>query len=101
MRWISNVEFAAKFYKLIILISIKVYDVLKFSWNLIYIFRWIYHHSILDGQYGDGVILGASSTKQLVENLDISSKGPLDEKVVKVIEDCWSDTCFSCPNYFR
>jgi len=102
-----NVRYRKRFWNEVIFKSV---DEIQKSLNEVYgdkvslteaSLRWIYHHSILDGQFGDGVILGASSTKQLVENLDISSKGPLDEKVVKVMEDCWSDTCFSCPNYFR
>lgn len=63
--------------------------------------RWMYHHSKLDAQYGDGVILGASRTTQLEENMKIAQLGPLDEAVVKTIEDCWVETCYSCPNYFR
>merc|ERR1712183_1165772 len=63
--------------------------------------RWMYHHSMLDSKYGDGVILGASRVTQLVENWNSSQQGPLNEEVVKRMDECWVDTCYSCPNYFR
>jgi len=63
--------------------------------------RWMYHHSMLDSKYGDGVILGASRVSQLEENYASSQQGPLNEQVVKRMDECWVDTCYSCPNYFR
>jgi len=49
--------------------------------------RWIVHHSVL-GE-GDGIILGASRLDQLSGNVEMCRKGPLDEKVVKAVEELW------------
>nr|XP_039262147.1 aflatoxin B1 aldehyde reductase member 2-like [Styela clava] len=61
--------------------------------------RWIYHHSALKGECGDAVILGASSAKQLEDNLEFTKKGPLDPSVVSVIENTWKFTMRICRNY--
>nr|XP_061814572.1 aflatoxin B1 aldehyde reductase member 3 [Nerophis lumbriciformis] len=63
--------------------------------------RWMYHHSQLKGDLGDGVIIGMSSMEQLVQNLAAAEEGPLDEKVVKAFEDAWKLVVHECPNYFR
>ena len=39
--------------------------------------RWISHHSLLSREHGDSVIIGASSTKHLEQNLVDLEKGPL------------------------
>ena len=52
--------------------------------------RWVIWHSQLDASCGDGVLIGASSVKQLRENLDILEQGPLPEKLVEVIGKAWN-----------
>lgn len=64
-------------------------------------FRWIYHHSALKPEYGDGVIIGASSVRQLAENLELTKKGPLHDNVVSVMNGIWNSTSHLCPNYAR
>lgn len=64
-------------------------------------FRWMYHHSKLDGAHGDAVIIGASSTKQLIQNLKSTKNGPLHEDVVKVYEEAWQETKGDSMLYFR
>jgi aflatoxin B1 aldehyde reductase len=49
--------------------------------------RWIMHHSVL-GE-GDGIILGASRVDQLRGNVQFCRKGPLDEELVKAVEEMW------------
>lgn len=49
--------------------------------------RWLYYHSLL-GE-GDGIILGASRTEQVVENVAAIRKGPLPREVVGSIERVW------------
>ena len=61
--------------------------------------RWMYHHSQLDGSCGDGVLLGASSMKYFNINMSCATKGPLDEKVVKVYDECWNACSHFSPNY--
>ncbi|XP_006642010.3 aflatoxin B1 aldehyde reductase member 3 [Lepisosteus oculatus] len=63
--------------------------------------RWIYHHSQLQGERGDGVIIGMSTMEQLQENLDASQEGPLDPVVVEAFKKAWDLVAHECPNYFR
>ena len=49
--------------------------------------RWLKYHSILGAE--DGVILGASSTEQMEENLKACEAGPLPNAVVEGFEDLW------------
>ncbi|XP_056398019.1 aflatoxin B1 aldehyde reductase member 2-like [Hyla sarda] len=63
--------------------------------------RWMYHHSKLQGSREDAVILGMSSTEQLVQNLDGAEGGPLLPPVVSAFDDAWNLVAHDCPNYFR
>lgn len=51
--------------------------------------RWLSHHSRLKKEKGDAVIVGASSTKHLEENLAALDKGPLPEDVVQALDEGW------------
>jgi aryl-alcohol dehydrogenase-like predicted oxidoreductase len=50
--------------------------------------RWFMHHSPLEEN--DGVILGASSTKQIDESLTACENGPLPIGLAKAFEDLWA-----------
>lgn len=63
--------------------------------------RWMYHHSQLKGDLGDGVLIGMSSMDQLQQNLAAAEEGPLDERVVNAFNDAWNLVAHECPNYFR
>ncbi|KAM3621605.1 uncharacterized protein V6R79_013427 [Siganus canaliculatus] len=63
--------------------------------------RWMYHHSQLKGDLGDGVIIGMSSMEQLQENLAAAEEGPLDDRVVTAFNEAWHLVVNECPNYFR
>ncbi|XP_051028095.1 aflatoxin B1 aldehyde reductase member 3-like [Acomys russatus] len=63
--------------------------------------RWMYHHSQLQGAYGDAVILGMSSLEQLQQNLALIEEGPLEPAVVEAFDQAWDLTAHDCPNYFR
>ncbi|XP_068750546.1 aflatoxin B1 aldehyde reductase member 2-like isoform X2 [Montipora capricornis] len=63
--------------------------------------RWMYHHSKMDGANGDAVIIGASSVKHLKENLESTKHGPLQQDVVEVFDEAWSEIQGDCPLYFR
>ena len=41
--------------------------------------RWLSHHSMMKREYGDAVLIGASSVKHIEENLRDLEKGPLRE----------------------
>lgn len=65
--------------------------------------RWVMHHSALnvaeDG--GDGIIIGVSSKEQLESNLRDLEKGPLDDEVVKVLDEAWMHTKAGSPAYWH
>ncbi|XP_034022105.1 aflatoxin B1 aldehyde reductase member 3 [Thalassophryne amazonica] len=63
--------------------------------------RWMYHHSQLKGDVGDGVVIGMSSMEQLHENLSAAEESPLDNSVVEAFKDAWNLVAHECPNYFR
>ena len=58
---------------------------------------WLY----IQGDNGDGVIIGMSSMEQLQQNLSASEEGPLDERVVEAFKQAWDLVAHECPNYFR
>ncbi|KAF7861870.1 hypothetical protein EAF04_007752 [Stromatinia cepivora] len=51
--------------------------------------RWMAHHSIMKNEFGDAVIVGASSPEQLEENLTDLEKGKLPDEVVEALEEGW------------
>lgn len=63
--------------------------------------RWMYHHSKLKGELGDGVIIGMSNMDQLQQNLAAAEEGPLDNRVVAAFDEAWKKVAHECPNYFR
>ena len=52
--------------------------------------RWLAHHSALKKELGDGIIVGASSTHHLEENLSALEAGPLPQDVVDALDMGWS-----------
>ncbi|GIF69748.1 hypothetical protein Ais01nite_77830 [Asanoa ishikariensis] len=56
------------------------------------VLRWLVHHSALNGDLADGIILGASSLDQLSQNLDAVSAGPLPPEVVTAIDQAAETT---------
>ncbi|KAI0351263.1 Aldo/keto reductase [Trametes cingulata] len=63
--------------------------------------RWMTHHSLLKREFGDAVIIGASSVKHIEQNLDDLEKGPLPEEVVKVLDEAWVSVSPYASNYFH
>jgi len=51
--------------------------------------RWTQFHSALNGEDGDGLICGASSSEKLQTTLDYLKKGPLSAKAVEGVEEVW------------
>ena len=64
-------------------------------------FRWLTYHSFLNPHKGDGIIIGASSMKQLKQNLTAAVKGALPKSLVSAFDDAWEDTKPDSPAYFR
>ena len=62
--------------------------------------RWVSHHSHMKREYGDSVIIGASSLKHIKENLIDLEKGPLPETILKALDRAWDDVVHTaCPYY--
>lgn len=61
--------------------------------------RWCQHHSVLTPS--DGIILGASSAKQLEQNCKDSGKGPLPEEVVAALDKARRIVGLDVPPYWR
>ena len=51
--------------------------------------RWVVFHSAL--RDGDAVIIGASKEEQVVSSMENVRRGPLDNEVVKAVEQVWED----------
>jgi len=51
--------------------------------------RWIGHHSLLKREYGDSILIGASSLKHIEQNLVDLEKGPLPEEIVQALDIAW------------
>ena len=63
--------------------------------------RWMMHHSQLKKEFGDQVIIGASSREQLEMNLKDFEKGELSEGVVQALENGWNGTRGVTWKYFH
>lgn len=51
--------------------------------------RWMTHHSQMKREHGDSIIIGASSTKHIEQNLVDLEKDALPEEVVKALDQGW------------
>jgi len=51
--------------------------------------RWMTHHSQLKRELNDAIIIGASSTKHLEQNLIDLEKGPLPNEVLEALDRGW------------
>lgn len=61
--------------------------------------RWMMHHSQLKQEYGDAVIIGASSRKHIEGNLRDFEKEGLPEEVVKAVDEAWEVVRPQAPAY--
>ena len=52
-------------------------------------YRWIMYHSALEGEKGDGIIVGASNIQQLEQTLATIEEGPLKEETAKKAGAIW------------
>lgn len=63
-------------------------------------YRWLAYHSMLNGDRGDAILIGASKLGHLQQNMDTLKSGPLPEDVVGAFEQAWSVTKGDSPEYF-
>ncbi len=64
------------------------------------VYRWLTHHSMLDAERGDAVIIGASSLKHLRQNLAAGQAGPLPEMLLPTFDRAWALARTDSPEYF-
>ncbi|KAF9359743.1 hypothetical protein BGX26_011516 [Mortierella sp. AD094] len=71
--------------------------------NLVQVaFDWLQFHSKMSFARGDGIIIGASSLKHTVDNLEALKHGkPLPSDVLEAVDHCWNITRESSAPYFR
>lgn len=61
--------------------------------------RWTAFHSILDGEYGDGIIFGVSNIDQLHKSLDALEDGPLPAELAEAITAIYATVEGAEPSY--
>ena len=54
--------------------------------------RWMTHHSKLGREFPDAILIGASSTRHIEQNLVDLEKGALSEEVVSALDQGWERT---------
>ena len=54
--------------------------------------RWMTHHSKLGREFPDAILIGASSTRHIEQNLVDLEKGALPEEVVSALDQGWERT---------
>lgn len=63
-------------------------------------YRWLAYHSMLNGDRGDAILIGASKLNHLISNMETVKAGPLPEDIVAAFEDAWKITKGDSPEYF-
>jgi aflatoxin B1 aldehyde reductase len=61
--------------------------------------RWTIFHSMLDGSYGDAVLVGMSKLEQLNQTLDAIEAGPLPDNLADKISGIYATFDGSGPVY--
>ncbi|KAG8856667.1 hypothetical protein FRB91_000440 [Serendipita sp. 411] len=51
--------------------------------------RWMSHHSLMKREFGDAVIIGASKSAHLEQNLIDLEKGPLPDTIQSAVDAAW------------
>lgn len=62
---------------------------------------WLVHHSLLDADQDDGIILGASSIEHLQQNMAACSQPPLGPEILEILDRGWEIIKPNCFRYFR
>ena len=63
-------------------------------------YRWLAHHSMLNGERGDAILIGASKLDHLRQNMEAVKAGPLPEDLVGAFEQAWEITKGDSPEYY-
>ncbi|MDO0824285.1 aldo/keto reductase family protein [Desulfosporosinus nitroreducens] len=63
-------------------------------------YRWLAYHSMLHGERGDMILIGASKLNHLVQNIKSINDGPLPKKIVSAFSAAWELCMADSPQYF-
>ena len=63
-------------------------------------YRWLAWHSMLNGDRGDAILIGASKLPHLLQNMDAIAAGALPEDVVRAFDAAWLTAKGDSPEYF-
>lgn len=64
------------------------------------VYRWLAYHSMLNGERGDAVLIGASKLSHLKQNMDAIKAGPLPQDLVDAFDTAWMTAKGDSPEYF-
>lgn len=63
-------------------------------------YRWLAYHSMLNGDRGDAILIGASKLSHLQQNMEAVKAGSLPESIIDAFEKAWTITKGDSPEYF-
>ena len=63
-------------------------------------YRWLAYHSMLDGDRGDAILIGASKLDHLKQNMKTLKAGPLPPDLLEAFEQAWKISRPDSPEYF-
>ncbi|KXN87757.1 Aflatoxin B1 aldehyde reductase member 4 [Leucoagaricus sp. SymC.cos] len=63
--------------------------------------RWMSYHSLMKCEFGDSVLIDASSLDHIEQNLLDLGKGPLPEEVVQALDAAWIDVQPYATKYYH
>ncbi len=63
-------------------------------------YRWLAYHSMLKGERGDAILIGASKRKHLEQNMAAVQAGPLPDEMIAAFEKAWAVARGEAPAYF-
>lgn len=64
------------------------------------VYRWLCYHSMLNGDRGDGILIGASKLSHLKQNMAAVQAGPLPAEVLAAFEEAWAVAKGDSPEYY-
>lgn len=64
-------------------------------------YRWLCNHSGMDASKGDGILLGASKTAQMEQNMEAAKKGTLPQSILDAMDAAWEIARPDSPAYFK
>lgn len=63
-------------------------------------YRWLAYHSMLNGERGDAILIGASKLGHLIQNMQAVKAGPLPANLADAFEQAWKISKADSPDYF-